>query len=145
MNCSVAKVSVKRVCYSLKSHGKTLLEVSGGGENEEETSMRKVEKGVREQSVNSREIVRRKGVDVSGRDLVERSAQLAGICDVTDTHHTLCMLLGWQRISSRFHESFFLREKSRKGVRKEECENSKEIVKRKGVDVFWGDLVERSA
>ncbi len=34
--------------------------------------------------------------------------------------------------------------KSRKGVR-EECENSREIVKRKGVDVFWGDLVERSA
>jgi hypothetical protein len=43
------------------------------------------------------------------------------------------MLLGWQRISSRFYESFFL------------CENSREIVKRKGVDVFWGDLVERSA
>jgi hypothetical protein len=63
MNCSVAKKSVKRVCYSLKSHGKTLLEVSGGGENEEETSVRKVEKGVREQSRNSREIVKRKGVD----------------------------------------------------------------------------------
>jgi len=46
----VAKKSVKRVCYSLKSHGKTLLEVSGGGESEEETSVRKVEKGVREQS-----------------------------------------------------------------------------------------------
>jgi hypothetical protein len=46
MNCSVAKKkSVKRVCYSLKSHGKTLLEVSGGGENEEEeTYARKVEK-----------------------------------------------------------------------------------------------------
>jgi hypothetical protein len=46
MNCSVAKKkSVKRVCYSLKSHGKTLLEVSGEGENEEEeTSARKVEK-----------------------------------------------------------------------------------------------------
>jgi hypothetical protein len=66
--------SVKRVCYSLKSHGKTLLEVSGEGENEEETSVRKVEKGVREQSGNSREIVRRKGVDVFWRDLVERSA-----------------------------------------------------------------------
>jgi hypothetical protein len=38
------------VCYSLKSHGKTLLEVSGGGENEEEeASVRKVENGVREQ------------------------------------------------------------------------------------------------
>jgi hypothetical protein len=74
MNCSVAKKSVKRVCYSLKSHGKTLLEVSGEGENEEETSVRKVEKGVREQSGNSREIVRRKGVDVFWRDLVERSA-----------------------------------------------------------------------
>ncbi len=48
MNCSVAKKSVKRVCYSLKSHSKTLLEVSGGGENEEETSVRKVEKGVRD-------------------------------------------------------------------------------------------------
>ncbi len=35
MNCLVAKKSVKRVCYGLKSHGKTLLEVSGGGENEE--------------------------------------------------------------------------------------------------------------
>jgi hypothetical protein len=39
----VAEKSVKRVCYSLKSHGQTLLEVSGGGENEEETSVRKVE------------------------------------------------------------------------------------------------------
>jgi hypothetical protein len=58
----------------MKSHGKTLLEVSGGGENEEETSVRKVEKGVREQSGNSSEIVRRKGVDVFWRDLVERSA-----------------------------------------------------------------------
>jgi hypothetical protein len=55
------------------------------------------------------------------------------------------MLLGWQRICSRFYESFFLCEKSRIGVRREECENSREIVKRKGVDVFWGDLVERSA
>jgi len=74
MNCSVAKKSVKRVCYSLKTHGITLLEVSGGGENEEETSMRKVEKGVREQSGNSREIVKRNGVDIFGGDLVERSA-----------------------------------------------------------------------
>jgi len=48
MNCSVAKKSVKRVCYSLKSHGKTLLEVSGGGKKEEKTSVRKVEKGLRE-------------------------------------------------------------------------------------------------
>jgi len=50
MNCSLAKKSVKRVCYSLKSHAKTLLEVSGGGENEEEeqeTFVRKVEIGVR--------------------------------------------------------------------------------------------------
>jgi hypothetical protein len=39
------KKSVKRVCESLESHGKTLLEVSGRGENEEEeTSPRKVEK-----------------------------------------------------------------------------------------------------
>jgi hypothetical protein len=39
------KKSVKRVCESLESHGKTLLEVSGRGENEEEeTSTRKVEK-----------------------------------------------------------------------------------------------------
>jgi hypothetical protein len=35
MNCSVAKKSVKRICWSLKSHDKTLLEVSGRGENEE--------------------------------------------------------------------------------------------------------------
>jgi hypothetical protein len=50
MNCSVAKKSVKRACYSLKSHGKTLLEVFGGGENEEEeTSARKVDKRVREE------------------------------------------------------------------------------------------------
>ncbi len=56
---------------------------------------------------------------------------------MTDTRHILCMLLGWQRISSRFYVSFFLREKSRKGLRREECENSREIVKRKGVDVFW--------
>jgi hypothetical protein len=73
-NCSVADKSVKRVCYSLKSDDKSLLEVSGGGENEEESSVRKVEKGVREQSGNSWEIVRRKGVDVFWRDLVERSA-----------------------------------------------------------------------
>jgi hypothetical protein len=32
-----------------------------------------------------------------------------------------------------------------KGVRREECENSREFVKRKLVDVFWGNLVERSA
>jgi hypothetical protein len=51
MNCSVAKKSVKRVGYSLKSHSKTLLEVFGGGENEEEeTSGRKVDKRVREES-----------------------------------------------------------------------------------------------
>jgi hypothetical protein len=55
------------------------------------------------------------------------------------------MLLGWQRISSRFYESFFLCEKCRKGVRRKECENSREIVNRKGVDIFWGDLMERSA
>jgi hypothetical protein len=47
----------------------------GGGENEEEeTSVRKVEKGVREESGNSREIVKRKGVDVIWGDLVEISA-----------------------------------------------------------------------
>jgi hypothetical protein len=67
MNCSVGKKSVKRVCYSLKGHGKTLLDVSGGGEkDEEETSVRKVEKGVREESGNSREIVNRRGVDFFG-------------------------------------------------------------------------------
>jgi hypothetical protein len=75
MNCSVAKKSVKRVCYSLKSHGKTLLEVCGGGENEaEQISVRKVEKGGRKESGNSREIVKRKGVDVFWGDLVEISA-----------------------------------------------------------------------
>jgi hypothetical protein len=35
--------------------------------------------------------------------------------------------------------------KVEKGVRREECENSREFVKRKGVDVLWRDLVERSA
>jgi len=45
MICSVTKKSVKRVCYSVKSHAKTLLEVSGRKENEEEeTSERKLEK-----------------------------------------------------------------------------------------------------
>jgi hypothetical protein len=34
--------------------------------------------------------------------------------------------------------------KVEKGVR-EESGNSREIVKRKGDDVFWGDLVETSA
>jgi hypothetical protein len=34
--------------------------------------------------------------------------------------------------------------KVEKGVRKESG-NSTEIVKRKGVNVFWADLVERSA
>jgi len=72
----VAKKSVKRVSYSLKSDGTTLLEVSGGGESEEEeTSAIKVEKGVRGESRNPREIVKRKGVDVFWGDLVvERSA-----------------------------------------------------------------------
>jgi hypothetical protein len=75
MNCSVAKKSVKRCCYSLKSHGKPLLEVSGGGENEEEeTFVRKVEQGVRKESGNSREIVKRKEVDILLRDLMERTA-----------------------------------------------------------------------
>jgi hypothetical protein len=36
--------------------------------------VRKVEKGVREQGGHFREIVKRKGVDVFSRDLVERSA-----------------------------------------------------------------------
>jgi hypothetical protein len=36
--------------------------------------VRKVEKGVRKESGNSREILKRKGVDVLWRDLVERSA-----------------------------------------------------------------------
>jgi hypothetical protein len=36
--------------------------------------VRKVEKGVRKESGNSWEIVKRKGVDVFGGDLVERSA-----------------------------------------------------------------------
>jgi hypothetical protein len=36
--------------------------------------VRKVEKGVREQSGDSSKIVRRKGVDDYWRDLVERSA-----------------------------------------------------------------------
>jgi hypothetical protein len=66
---------------------------------------------VREECENSREILKRKGADISWRDLVERSAQLAGICDVRDTHHTLCMVLGWQRICSRLYESKRLREK----------------------------------
>jgi hypothetical protein len=34
--------------------------------------------------------------------------------------------------------------KVEKGVRREECEDSREIVKRNGVDAFWGDLVDRS-
>jgi hypothetical protein len=75
------------------------------------SSVRKVEKGVRRKECeNSREFVKRKAVDVFWRDLVERSAQLAGICDVRDTHHTLCMLLGWRRICSRFYETKRLRE-----------------------------------
>jgi hypothetical protein len=32
-----------------------------------------------------------------------------------------------------------------KGIRRKECENSREFVKRKAVGVFWRDLVERSA
>jgi hypothetical protein len=65
MNCSVATKSVKRVCYS---HGRTLLEHSGGGENEEEkTTVRKVENESREECENSREIVRRRGWCFLGR------------------------------------------------------------------------------
>ncbi len=56
MNCSMAKKSVERVCYSLKSQGKTPLEISGGRENEEEeTSVWKVEKGVGAETGNSTE------------------------------------------------------------------------------------------
>ncbi len=47
-------------------------------------------------------------------------------------------LSGFMRASSSVR-------KIEKGVRREECENSREFVKRKGVDVFWGDLVGRSA
>jgi hypothetical protein len=47
-------------------------------------------------------------------------------------------LVGFMRAASSVR-------KVEKGVRREECENSREIVKRNGVDVFWGDLVERSA
>jgi hypothetical protein len=39
MNFSVAKKSTKRICYSLKNNGETLLQVSGGGENEEEENI----------------------------------------------------------------------------------------------------------
>jgi len=66
------EIGKARILQSEESR-KTLLEVSGGGENEEEkTSVRKVEKGVREVSENSREIVKRKGVDVSWGHLGER-------------------------------------------------------------------------
>jgi hypothetical protein len=71
---------------------KTLLEDSGGEENEEEeTSVRKVEKGVREESGNSREIVNScKGVDVfSERSSVEVRLR-ESVMGYDDTHHTLC-------------------------------------------------------
>jgi len=75
MNCSVAKTSVKRVCYSLKSHGKTLLEVSGRGENEEEKHLQgKSVRSERRVRIPGSFIVKRKGVDVFWGDLVERSA-----------------------------------------------------------------------
>jgi hypothetical protein len=75
MNCSVAKKSVKRVCYSLKSHGKTLLEVSGKGKMKKKKHLQETSKrSERTEWGNSREIVKRKGVDVLWRDLVERSA-----------------------------------------------------------------------
>jgi hypothetical protein len=68
------QIGKPQMLQSEKSGGKPLLQVSGGGENEEEeTFVRKVEKGVRKQSGNSREIVKGKGVDVLSRDLVERS------------------------------------------------------------------------
>jgi hypothetical protein len=71
--------------------------------------------------------VKRKGVDVFWGDLVERSAWLAGICDVRDTHRTLCMLLGWQRICSRFYESktlkIFMRVVSKRNFSSAKYEN----------------------
>ncbi len=68
------EIGKARMLQSEESRGKTLLEVSEGGENEEEeTFVRKVQKGVRKESGNSREIVKGKGVDVLWRDLVERS------------------------------------------------------------------------
>jgi hypothetical protein len=73
MKFPLAKKSVTRLCDSLKSRRKTLLEDSGRAENEEEeTSARQSRKGVREECENSREILKRKRVDISWRDLVER-------------------------------------------------------------------------
>jgi hypothetical protein len=45
---SAQEIGKAQMLQCLKSHGKTPLEVSGGGDNEEEeTFVRKVEKGVR--------------------------------------------------------------------------------------------------
>ncbi len=88
-------------------------------------------------------MVKRKGVDVFSGDLVERSFWLAGICDVRDTHHTLCMLLGWQRICRRFYETKRLREKYlweqwAKGISVVRNMRNSDGLKRKGVHLSHG-------
>jgi len=182
MNCSVAKKSVKRVCYSLKSRGKTFLEVSGGGENEEEkeTFVRKVEKGVRKKRVGiPGRSWRGKGLMFFGERSSGKISLWGSVRWRTPIIPCVCywdgrgFLAGFMRASSSVR-------KVERGVRREECENSREfhgeeergwcflgrssgkislkvergvrreerenfMVKRKGVDVFCGDLVERSA
>jgi hypothetical protein len=81
------EIGKPRMLQSEKSGGKTVLELSGGGENEEEETF----------------------------------------------------------VRKRFMRASSSVRKVEKGLRREECENSREFVKRKGVDVFWGDLVESSA
>ncbi len=66
-----------------------------------------------------------------------------GICDVRDTHHTLCILLGWQRICSRFYESKGLRDKYLwdqwpKGISLVRNMQNSYGLKRKGVEVSQG-------
>jgi len=130
MNCSLAKKSVKRVCYSLKSHGKTLLEVSGGGENEEEeeeTFVRKVEIGVRKKRVGI------PGRSLKGKGLMffgERSSGKISLRESvmlrTPIIPCVCywdgrgFLAGFMRASSSVR-------KVERGVRREECENSREF------------------
>ncbi len=103
---------------------------------------KKSRKGVIEECENSREIVKRKGVDVFlGRSGGKIS--LAWICDVRDTHHTLCMLLGWQRICSRFYQTKRLRENYLweewvKGISVVWNMGNSYGLKRKGVDLSQG-------
>jgi len=98
----------------------------------------KSRKGVREDCENFREIVKREGVDVflersSGKITLRESVTWG-----TPIIPCVCYWDGRGFLAGFMRASSSPVRKVEKGVRREECENSREFVKRKGVDVFWG-------